>query len=191
MSDDDDDYVSDVSDEPEYKYYDLEFKYETIRRLESYRKPSAEFWSHIPVNAGRGGRGRRKHLEDELIEYKMLPSLYIANPWCDECGRSSDRVELVRLQGFYRGTNIPVSRLFRTDLQTALWSEPYCLGCSMDWTRRFRAYLDSTIINATIVLQRWFRVFLYAPPSTRQPRGGLYYRQAKEHFEEQNENEIF
>ncbi len=181
------------SDDIDYKHYNLEFKYETIRRLESYRKPSAEFWSHIPVNAGRGGRrhGRRKHLEDDIIEYKMLPWLYIANPWCDECGRSSDRAELVRLQGFYRGTNIPVSRLFRTDLQTALWSEPYCLGCSMDWTRRFRAYLDSTIINATIVLQRWFRVFLYAPPSTRQPRGGLYYRQAKEHFEEQNENEIF
>lgn len=132
-------------------------------------------------------RRRQKHLlaEDNMIEYKILPILRTSCNWCDECDRpSSERVKLVRLQGFYRGTNIPVSLLFRTDLQTVLWSEPYCLECSFAWTLRYLDWLHSTIDNALRVLQRWFRVLLYAPPSTRRPRGGLHYRQAKGHFEE-------
>lgn len=112
-----------------------------------------------------------------MFAYKILPRGRTSDYWCDGCDCREGDITLVRLQGFYRGTDIPVSYLFHTDLQTFKWSEPDCEDCSFRWTERFNGFLREKITSATIVLQRWARRMLYAPPN------GKLYLKAKGRFE--------
>lgn len=117
-----------------------------------------------------------------MIKYNNLHLIRTSCYMCDGCERTNKA--LIRLRGVYVNTKIHVSYLFKTDLQTYYYSEPMCFECSMAWTRKYEKHIESTITNAVIKIQTWFREQYYSPPTKRKPLGGKAYQKAKRNFEE-------
>lgn len=123
-----------------------------------------------------------------MIYYDALPMIRTSCHMCDGCG--GQHIPLIRLLGYYEGTNIKVSFLCRTDIQTYYWSEPMCYYCSISWTRKHRGTIENKITNATIKIQNIFRRYYYSPPTKRNPLGGKAYQKAKLSYEQKVVNNV-
>jgi len=126
---------------------------------------------------------------NEFIEYKLHP-LYTTSCFsCDSCNRecslffSTNKNFLTGYKGFYKNTNIEVSFLYKTDLQTFYWREPICNVCCKHWINRYKNFINKKILNSVLLIQKWYLQYHYSPPTNKLKNGGKGYITSKKNFE--------
>lgn len=119
-------------------------------------------------------------MQSEFIDYRIHRVYRTSCDWCDSCDKAGSfnpysSVYLVGLEGFYAGTDIPVSFLCKTDLQTFYWQEPMCLECTKHWVCTRQRFINYRILLSVGRIKRWWLRIYWAP---RTGKGFLKAQQA-------------